>query len=226
MLHYEVDPGVLAPLVPQGTQLDLFHDQQCFVSVVAFRFLETRVLGFAVPFHRDFTEVNLRFYVRRQVDGETRRGVVFIRELVPLATVAWAARATFNEPYRTVAMRETLPPDGGMAGRLCYEWMDHGRWQSVDITTERPGHPMAAGSIEEFLVHREWGFTRQSDGSTLEYRVEHPRWLIWKAVHATLDCDPTSLWGAEFPRLPPAPRLAFAADGSDVTVYAGERIPA
>lgn len=224
MLHFEVDPGHLTPLVPEGTQLDLWHDQQAFVSMVAFRFLETRILGIAVPFHRDFTEINLRFYVRRHVGGETRRGVVFIRELVPLTTVAWAARVTFNEPYRSVAMRESLPADGGMAGRLRYEWMDRGRWQSVDMTTERPGHPMENGSIEEFLVHREWGFTRQQDGGTLEYKVDHPRWLIWKASSAVLDCDPTSLCGFDFPAMPATPKLAFAADGSEVTVYAGERL--
>lgn len=227
MLHYQVDPAVLQPLVPAGTVLDLYHDQQAWVSVVAFRFLETRVLGIAVPFHRDFTEVNLRFYARRHVDGETRRGVVFIRELVPRAAVAWAARLTFNEPYVTAdGMRETLPQDGGMAGRLKYEWLHRGRWQSLEMQTEKPGHPLANGSVEEFLADRGWGFTRQSDGSTLEYKVEHPRWSHWKCSTASLDCDSSTLCGFDFPALPDRHSLAFACDGSEVTVFVGERIVA
>ena len=78
MLNYEVDPDVLRDLVPSGTELD-FWAGRCFVSIVGFQFLDTRVLGVAVPFHRDFQEVNLRFYVTRTVDAEVRRGVVFIR---------------------------------------------------------------------------------------------------------------------------------------------------
>ena len=44
-----------------------------YVSLVGFRFLNTRVLGVSIPFHRDFDEVNLRFYVRRNIGSEVRR---------------------------------------------------------------------------------------------------------------------------------------------------------
>jgi uncharacterized protein YqjF (DUF2071 family) len=64
MANYEVDRSLLQGLVPKGTELDLWSGR-CFVSVVGFQFLDTRVLGFSVPFHRDFEEVNLRFYGRR-----------------------------------------------------------------------------------------------------------------------------------------------------------------
>lgn len=225
MLHYRVDAGLLEPLVPAGTVLDLFHDREAWISLVAFRFLDTRVLGVAVPFHRDFNEVNLRFYVRRHTDGETRRGVTFIRELVPRAAVAWAARLTFNEPYVTAdVMREQLPADGGLAGRLRYEWLHGSRWQSVEMHTEQPGRPIANGSREEFLTERHWGYTRQGDGNTLEYRVEHPRWLVWHSSTVALDCDAATLGGRDFATLPAAPDAAFACDGSEVTVYVGERI--
>jgi len=224
MLHFRIDRALLEPMVPPGTVLDLYHDTEAWVSVVAFRFLDTRVLGVAVPFHRDFTEVNLRFYVRRHVNGETRRGVTFIRELVPRAAIAWAARLTFNEPYVTTdVMREMLPEDGGMAGRLRYEWMHRNRWQSLEVHTERGGHAMANGSIEEFLTVRDWGYTRQDDGGTLEYRVEHPRWMMWKSTKASLDCDPATICGFDF-TLPLAPTFAYACDGSPVTIYVGEKL--
>ena len=65
MLNYEIEPAVLAPFVPQGTELDSF-DGKTFVSIVAFLFLDTRIGGIPIPFHRNFEEVNLRFYVRRK----------------------------------------------------------------------------------------------------------------------------------------------------------------
>src|SRR5471030_1643955 len=92
MLNYEINPQILAPFVPIGTELD-FWDGKAFVSVVGFLFQNTRVLGIPIPFHRNFEEVNLRFYVRRKAEGEWRRGVVFVKELVPRWAIAATARA-------------------------------------------------------------------------------------------------------------------------------------
>src|SRR5688572_22928209 len=100
---------MLAALVPHGTALDLWRGR-CLVSVVGFRFLDTRVLGVPVPGHRDFDEVNLRFYVRRaHDDGALRRGVTFVREIVPRRAIALVARATYNEPYCTLPMCSVAP---------------------------------------------------------------------------------------------------------------------
>src|SRR5436190_2192617 len=109
MLNYEVDADLLTPLVPAVTALNLWQGR-ALVSVVGFRFLDTRVLGAAIPRHRAFDEVNLRFYVRRDAPGgETRRGVVFVRELVSRAAVALVARLAYNEPYRALRMRSVTP---------------------------------------------------------------------------------------------------------------------
>src|SRR5690349_10650745 len=89
--NYEVDPALLSSRVPGGTELDL-QDGHCFVSLVGFMFLETRVLGVPIPFHVNFEEVNLRFYVTRRLQGETRRAVCFVKEIVPRAVIAAVAR--------------------------------------------------------------------------------------------------------------------------------------
>ncbi|MES2569397.1 MAG: DUF2071 domain-containing protein, partial [Verrucomicrobiota bacterium] len=104
MLNFATDPALLRPLVPAGTELDEFGGTT-YLSVVGFLFLKTRVLGAGFPFHRDFEEVNLRFYVRRKVGGEWRRGVVFIREMVPRQIIALIARVVFGEPYSALPMR-------------------------------------------------------------------------------------------------------------------------
>ena len=60
MANYEVDPSLLEPRLPAGTSIDL-NEGKCFVSLVGFMFLDTRVLDFLVQFHVNFEEVNLRF---------------------------------------------------------------------------------------------------------------------------------------------------------------------
>ncbi len=64
MLNYEIDPVILRPFVPSGTELDSWNGKT-YVSIVGFLFLKTRVRGLAIPFHQNFEEINLRFYVRR-----------------------------------------------------------------------------------------------------------------------------------------------------------------
>ncbi|MDE0204502.1 MAG: DUF2071 domain-containing protein, partial [Candidatus Tectomicrobia bacterium] len=88
MVNYEVDPNLLRSWLPAGVELDTWQGRT-LASVVGFEFLATRVLGVQVPGHQDFHEVNLRFYVRRRVGGGWRRGVVFVKELVPRRAIAW-----------------------------------------------------------------------------------------------------------------------------------------
>src|ERR1700732_1517862 len=107
MLNFAVDPKILEPLVPVETELD-FHGGQTFLSVVGFLFLDTRVVGLPIPLYRDFEEVNLRFYVRRKSANEWRRGVVFVRELVPRRAIAWIARTCYGEPYTALPMRHQI----------------------------------------------------------------------------------------------------------------------
>jgi uncharacterized protein len=103
MLNYEVDAALLAPYIPSGLEIDYWQGRT-YVSLIGFRFLNTRVLGFPIPFHRSFDEVNLRFYVRR----EECRGVVFIREIVPRAAIALVARRVYGENYVSLPMRHQI----------------------------------------------------------------------------------------------------------------------
>jgi len=223
MLNYEVPASLLEPLVPAGVALDRWRER-LYVSVVGFRFTDTRVLGVAIPGHRHFEEVNLRFYVRRDVGTERRRGVVFVRELVPRPVVAIVARAAYNEPYRSLPMRHRVARDGA-AARYEYAWRVGGTWTAICARAPRPGQPPATGSEEEFITEHYWGYTAQRGGGTIEYRVEHPRWNVTHADEARIDGDVGSVYGAAFAEVLAAPpRSAFVADGSAVAVYAPARI--
>ena len=70
-------------------------------------FLDTRLLGLPIPFHRDFEEVNLRFYVRYKEAGEWKRGVVFIKEIVPKPALTFIANTIYKEHYQTMKMGHT-----------------------------------------------------------------------------------------------------------------------
>ena len=224
MLNFEVDKSVLAPLVPKGTELDDWKGRH-FVSLVGFLFLDTHVLGLPAFLHQDFEEVNLRFYARRLVDGEQRHGVVFIRELVPLPLVAGVARLTYNEPYRTVPMRYSIVKTDSELQSVEYEFGSTPDLCQFGIHVEGEPSGIQPGSEEEFFSQREWGFTRQRDGGTIEYRVDHARWNVWPATGCQLDGSLEEFYDEPFASiLSEAPASAFVADGSAVVVHMPQRI--
>lgn len=224
MLNFKVDPGVLRPHLPKGVELDT-HGGRHFLSLVAFLFLDTDVLGLPAFFHRNFEEVNLRFYVRRLAEKESRAGVVFIREMVPLPLVAELARLTYNEPYRTVPIEHTVVETDGELQSVEYRFGGLRDRCRVALHVNGPPRDMEVGSEEEFLSERGWGYTRQRSGATIEYRVQHARWQVW----------PNALWELEGPLgefydepfasiLKESPASAFISDGSPVAVHMPERI--
>lgn len=217
MLNWRVDPALLRAYVPRGTELD-FHAGATFVSVVGFMFSDTRLLGVPMPFHRTFEEVNLRFYIRR---GD-RRAVTFIREIVPRQAIASVARWVYNEPYIALPMRHRLSPTAAS-----YGWRHEGQWLELSVRSEGAPAPLEPGSQEEFIAEHYWGYCAQRDGGTIEYRVEHPSWRVWRAVEAQLSPGAAALYPPEFAAtLQRAPDSAFLADGSAVTVHRPSRIPA
>ena len=228
MLQYEVEPALLRPLVPRGTELDDWNGRT-LASVVGFRFLDTRVLGAAIPLHRDFDEVNLRFYVRRREPEGWRRAVVFVREIVPRAAIAIVARLWYNEPYIALPMRHAVDMDEaerGGPGRVAYEWRHGGAWGGLRVETAGAPTIPAPGSEQEFVAEHYWGYTARRDGGSLEYEVAHPPWRVWSGARAELRCDAGRLYGPGFARaLEAPPRSAFVADGSPVVVYRGRRLP-
>ena len=216
MMNFAVDPKILARFVPDGTELD-FYEGETFLSVVGFLFLDTRVLGISIPMHRDFEEVNLRFYVKRKAVEGWKRGVVFIRELVPRRAIATVARVFYGERYSAMPMRHSIVDDGNNVS-VTYEWRPGKKWELLAMTSESELKAIPAGSHEEFITEHYWGYT--AGKVTSEYRVEHPRWKIWPANTASFKADVSSLYGDEFVApLSVAPASQFIAEGSHVQVW-------
>lgn len=221
MLNYEIDPSSLAPYVPVGTIVDQWEGRT-FVSLVGFRFLDTRVLGLPIPGHRNFDEINLRFYVRAPDGDLPRRGVVFVCEIVPRLAVATVARVVYGEHYVARRMRSVVHPPREGAGVAKYEWWE-GRWYGIAAKFQgEPALPVP-GSLEAFIAEHYWGYTARGR-RTIAYRVEHPAWRLWPA-RAMLGEAVGEYYGPPFDRvLRGAPHSAFVAEGSPVTVFRGTRL--
>jgi uncharacterized protein len=213
MLNYVVDPALLKTFVPPGTTLDQFAGNT-YVSLIGFEFNNTRIFGRAIPFHQSFEEVNLRFYVRRF----ERRGVVFIRELVPRFAVAAIARLAYGERYSSVPMSHRIERSNGIT--VEFSWGAGAGICRICAQTSGDAYLPAEGSLPQFITEHYWGYAVQPDGRTAEYQVEHPQWKVLDAPGAHFAGDGERYYGSEFARVLDAPPdSAFLADGSAVTVF-------
>lgn len=219
MVNYEVDPSLLAGRVPHGTSLDLY-DGRCFVSLVGFMFLNTRVLGLPIPYHVNFEEVNLRFYVKREMPGEIRRGVCFIKEIVPKPAIAFVAQKLFGEPYEAARMWNYND-----AGKVSYRCINFKGVNSIKVTRgDKLGVP-AADSHEEFIVEHYWGYTKRGEKRTDEYKVEHAKWDLYATRHPRIKVNFAGWYGKEFAFLKDeTPYSVLLAKGSEISVSFGQKI--
>lgn len=224
MANYEIDPALLADRLPHGTELDL-HEGRCFVSLVGFMFLNTRVFGIPIPFHVNFEEVNLRFYVRRETNDEQRRGVCFVKEIVPRGAISFVARKFYGEPYETWYMSNERSENS-----VRYEWtLDEYRheWMQNELAV-RIGDNLGVpddGSHAEFIIEHYWGYTKRGEMRTDEYKVEHPKWELREVTSSAIDVDFGRVYGEEFAFLSDQePYSVVFALGSDISVFAGQRI--
>jgi uncharacterized protein len=225
VLNYTIDPAILTPLLPAGTEIDYFEGN-ALMSVIAFHFVHNKLFG-VVPTYPayNFEELNLRFYVRRVVNNEVRRGVVFVKEVVPSALVAGTARLLYNEPYEARPMRHDFTKfSEGAGGTLSYGATIGTSELTVSATTSGDLKLLAPHSIEEFILEHYWGYTQQPDGSTSEYRVSHEPWCFWSTSATSITGNIAALYPQSFkPFLEEPPHSSFVARGSPVSVFAYRR---
>jgi uncharacterized protein YqjF (DUF2071 family) len=224
MLNYEVDPELLKPYLPAGTELDLWQGK-ALVSVVGFMFLNTKALGIKWPWHINFEEVNLRFYVR-QFDGkEWKRGAVFISEIVPKYLIPIIANNLYNEQYKAMPMRHSFTALANNQTKYLYEWKLKNEWNKVSAIVNNESKMMEAGSAEAFIFEHYWGYNRLNSKKTLEYQVEHPSWKVKQVNSYEFNANIKDLYGAAFePYLKAKPFSVFFAEGSTVAIRVAGKI--
>jgi hypothetical protein len=224
MLNYAAEPAILAPFIPNGTELDSWNGTT-YVSIVGFLFANVRISRLIIPFHRNFEEVNLRFYVRRKSAEGWRRGVVFIKEIVPRSLVAIVAQTLYNEPYIALPMSHHIENSAGLPRIVRYNWRFDGLQNSLTVAVRGGPQLLVRDSEAEFITEHYWGYNAQRDGSTLEYRVDHPPWRVFEVADASLQGDVAGVYGPAFQTcLGQTPLSAFLAEGSEIAVQPGLRL--
>ncbi len=221
--NYVVDPTILKKYVPAGTELDLWQGK-CYISLIGFMFVDTKMLGIKVPFHVNFEEVNLRFYVKR-FDGRVwKRGVVFIKEIVPKPALTIIANTLYKEHYETLPMKHTWK-ENAQNRIVTYEWKKHKAWQSFTVTAALEASEIPAESEVEFISEHYWGYAKVSESVTNEYEVTHPKWQQYAVQKAEINVDFGLVYGHEFAFLTEMiPTSAMLAEGSTITVEGKKRI--
>jgi uncharacterized protein YqjF (DUF2071 family) len=225
MANYEVDPNILMKYVPFGTELDLWQGK-CYVSLIGFMFMNTRLLGFKIPFHTNFEEVNLRFYVKRYDNDTWKRGVVFIKEIVPKSALTWVANTVYHENYETMPMRHNWEYLNDRQ-QIAYLWKLKDTWYSMSATSETKRAAMGAGSRAEFIAEHYWGYAKVDDKSTNEYEVKHPKWEMYNILDHEIKVDFKAVYGEAFDFLQTQdPDFVLLAEGSEITVEPKSKIKA
>lgn len=223
MANYVIDPALLAGYLPAGTELD-FYEGKCFVSLIGFMFEETAIRGIRIPFHINFEEVNLRFYVRYNDAGTWKRGAVFIKEIVPKRAITFVANTLYNEKYITLPMKHYYN-SGAHEISLGYHWRYKGIWNKLEAVAEKENAAMQPGSKEEFIAEHYWGYSRYNALTTFEYGVEHEPWLVHKVKGFVVDCDFEKLYGPAFGFLNSSkPDSVFMAKGSPIAILGKKRL--
>jgi uncharacterized protein YqjF (DUF2071 family) len=219
MANFSVDKEILKKYLPHKTEIDIWQNT-CYVSLVGFMFLNTKLKGFRIPFHSNFEEVNLRFYVRYKENKEWKRGVVFIKEIVPKPALTFVANRVYRERYETMKMKHTWLTGHDFLN-VEYHWKKD-EWNSFKISAHSGETDIQDGSQEEFITEHFWGYTFVNKNKTSEYGVEHPRWKIYPVTAYSIDVDFGNIYGHDFRfLLNEKPKSVFLAEGSEILVREG-----
>jgi len=217
LYNYEVDKEILEKYLPEGTEIDIWNNK-CYVSLVGFMFKNTKVLGIKVPFHVDFEEVNLRFYVKRFENAEWKRGVVFIKEIVPKKAITFIANTLYQEHYETQKMRHEII-ESNNTNTFIYQWKNDKEWNTIELETKNVLTQIETDSEAEFITEHYFGYTKIDQETTFEYEVTHPRWEQYEVLNHRIDIDFEKNYGSDFGFLQTQkPTSVFLAKGSKITV--------
>lgn len=217
LINYEINPKILDKYLPKGTEIDLWNNK-CYVSLVGFMFNDTKVLGLKIPFHTNFEEVNIRFYVKRFENGEWKRGVVFIKEIVPKTAVTFIANTLYKEHYQTNKMRHAVT-ENSSSKTFSYQWKNDNQWNSIQLVTKLDQSAIELNSEAEFITEHYFGYTKYDENTTFEYEVTHPRWKQFEIINYKIDVDFENNYGKDFAFLNESkPVSVFLAKGSKITV--------
>ena len=219
--QYEVSEEILKKYLPKNVELDAWQGKY-YVSLVGFLFTDVKLLGFKIPFHNHFEEVNLRFYVKYKDGDSWKRGVVFISEVVPKAAITLIANTIYGEKYSTAKMSYQVRELKNSI-EVGYSWKKQ-KWNNFSVSAFNVASPIAVGGESEFITEHYWGYTKINKRKTSEYGVQHPRWDEYKVLDYNIDVDFGANYGDDFAHLSrEIPYSIMFAEGSPIKIMGGRK---
>ena len=216
LINYEIDADILKDYLPIGTEIDYWNGK-CYISLVGFMFENVKILGLKIPFHTRFEEVNLRFYVKRFENNEWKRGVVFIKEIVPKPALTLVANTIYKEHYETLPMFHSVNLERDQK-LFTYSWKKQNYKSSFTLITEKELSDIETQSEAEFITEHYFGYTKTNKG-TYEYEVKHQRWQQYKVKNYFINVDFKGTYGNSFEFLQnQRPISVILAKGSEIRV--------
>ncbi|MEJ7625740.1 MAG: DUF2071 domain-containing protein [Ferruginibacter sp.] len=223
IINYEVDQSILKPYLPYKTEIDTWNGK-CYISLIGFQFSNTKLKGLRIPFHSDFEEINIRFYVKFKKGNEWKRGVTFIKEIVPKHAITFVANTIYSEKYKTYPTRHQWNINNDFL-EIAYSWKHNDAWDSIKVKTRATPVEILSGSEEEFITQHFWGYTKVNDNKTSEYQVEHPVWKMYPVLNHEIQVRFEKIYGEEFSFLQDSkPVSVMLAEGSSIAVRAAGNI--
>jgi uncharacterized protein YqjF (DUF2071 family) len=217
-ITYRVDPCILKSHLPKGLELDII-DGNAFISLVAFDFKDTKVKRMKIPFHVNFPEINLRFYVKHN----GRRGVIFIKEFVPKFMISFIANTIYNEPYETADMKSEVSMNNKI--EVSHTLKIKKDEYLIKLTAKNNPSTPPDTSHEHFFKEHSFGYGKSHSGKTLVYRVDHPVWRVYPVIDYSHNFDFDKIYGRKFSFLnEEKPFNVLFAEGSEVKVYGAKEL--
>ncbi|MBA3680468.1 MAG: DUF2071 domain-containing protein [Bacteroidetes bacterium] len=220
LVNYKIDKAVLKRYMPSHVEMDEWNDT-CYISLVGFMFLNTSIKGLKIPLHVNFEEINLRFYVKHKENGVYKRGVIFIKEIVPKYAITLVANTFYKEKYQTFRTGhkwKVVEADQ----EIMYEFKKD-KWHTMSVVAGKEKQPILFGSEEEFITEHYWGYTKINESKTIEYAVEHPRWEMYPVSSYKIDVNFKDVYGDDFAFLEKEkPVSVMLAEGSEIIIRSGK----
>jgi uncharacterized protein YqjF (DUF2071 family) len=202
--HWPVPPASLAPLIPEGLQVDTYHGS-AWLGVVPFWMDRIKFRGVPrIPGTSSFPELNVRTYVRDLHSGT--QGVFFLSLDAANLLAVLCARGFYRLPYHWADMRieQRGEREFWFASRrrmvqqpVLFSARYRGLGPTRKLVENRPG------SLEYFLTERYCLFTRNRYGQPMRANIHHVPWPLEEAEADIERNDLPAALGIHLPNVAP-----------------------
>ena len=205
-LHWPVDPGLLADVLPPGVEPDIY-DGSAWVGVTPFEIHSLRLRRtLPVPFVSSFPELNVRTYVT----SAGKPGIWFLSLDTANRLAVHAARKAYRLPYHHA--RQSLRRQEGW---FEFASLRDGARFAARYRPDGPVYEAKRGSFEHFMAERYCLYTVDDDLRLLRGDIHHRPWPLQVAETEVAGNTMARPYGIE---LTGAPR-AHCAERLDVVFW-------